>query len=191
MQALYNTLYEPGLPLKLMGILVGLWLVASHLFALLKPGLVQPWLKAFPRNEKIGTVLVIIGFAWAYLIWSCMDLGEFFKIERPVQLLIIGVCVGVIVYVKEFLAVRSLGFLMILAAAPMLDSAFLKEPQSRLLLVVFAYAIAVKGMFWVGMPYLMRDQITWVLAKENRYKIGAIAGAAYGLVTAVCAVLWW
>jgi hypothetical protein len=191
MQALYNTLYEPGLPLKLMGILVGLWLVASHVVAFLKPGIVKPWLKAFPRNEKIGTVLVIIGFAWAYLIWSCMDLGEFFKIERPVQLVIIGVCVGVIVYVKEFLAVRSLGFLMILAAAPMLESAFLKEPQTRLLLVVFAYAIAVKGMFWVGMPYLMRDQITWVLAKENRYKIGAIAGAAYGLVMAVCAVLWW
>jgi hypothetical protein len=191
MQALYNTLYEPGLPLKLMGILVGLWLVASHVVAFLKPGIVKPWLKAFPRNEKIGTVLVIIGFAWAYLIWSCMDLGEFFKIERPVQLVIIGVCIGVIVYVKEFLAVRSLGFLMILAAAPMLESAFLKEPQSRLLLVVFAYAIAVKGMFWVGMPYLMRDQITWVLAKENRYKIGALAGAAYGLVMAVCAVLWW
>jgi hypothetical protein len=191
MQALYNTLYEPGLPLKLMGILVGLWLVASHVVAFLKPGIVKPWLKAFPRNEKIGTVLVIIGFAWAYLIWSCMDLGEFFKIERPVQLVIIGVCIGVIVYVKEFLAVRSLGFLMILAAAPMLESAFLKDPQSRLLLVVFAYAIAVKGMFWVGMPYLMRDQITWVLAKENRYKIGALAGAAYGLVMAVCAVLWW
>lgn len=191
MQALYNTLYEPGLPLKLMGILVGLWLVASHVVAFLKPGIVKPWLKAFPRNEKIGTVLVILGFAWAYLIWSCMDLGEFFKIERPVQLVIIGVCVGVIVYVKEFLAVRSLGFLMILAAAPMLESAFLKDPQSRLLLVIFAYAIAVKGMFWVGMPYLMRDQITWVLAKENRYKIGALAGAAYGLVMAVCAVLWW
>jgi hypothetical protein len=191
MQALYNTLYEPGLPLKLMGILVGLWLVASHVIAFLKPGIVKPWLKAFPRNEKIGTVLVIIGFAWAYLIWSCMDLGEFFKIERPVQMVIIAVCVGVIVYVKEFLAVRSLGFLMILAAAPMLESAFLKEPQSRLLLVVFAYAIAVKGMFWVGMPYLMRDQINWVLANENRYKMGAIAGAAYGLVMAVCAVLWW
>jgi hypothetical protein len=191
MQALYNTLYEPGLPLKLMGILVGLWLVASHVVALLKPGIVKPWLKAFPRDEKIGTVLVIIGFAWAYVIWSCMDLGEFFKIERPVQMVIIGVCIGVIVYVKEFLAVRSLGFLMILAAAPMLESAFLKEPQSRLLLVVFAYAIAVKGMFWVGMPYLMRDQITWVLSKESRYKMGALAGAAYGLVMAVCAVLWW
>lgn len=191
MQALYNLLYEPGLPLKLMGILVGLWLVVSHLFALLRPGLVKPWLSAFPRNEKIGTVLVTIGFAWAFVIWSCMDLGEFFKIERPVQLVIAGMCVGVIVYVKEFLAVRALGFLLILAAAPMLESAFLKEPQSRLLLVVFAYAIAVKGMFWVGMPYLLREQIQWVLAGENRYRAGAVAGAAYGLVMAVCALLWW
>lgn len=191
MQALYNLLYEPGLPLKLMGLLVGLWLLATHLFALLKPGVVQPWLRAFPRNEKIGPVLAVIAFAWAFVIWSCMDLGEFFKVERPVQLLIAGMCVGVIVYVKEFLAVRTLGFLMILAAAPMLESAFLKDPQTRLLLVAFAYAIAVKGMFWVGMPYLLRDQIQWVLAKEGRYRFGALAGAAYGLAIAVCAALWW
>ncbi len=191
MQALYNLLYEPGLPLKLTGLLVGLWLLATHLFALLKPGVVQPWLRAFPRNEKIGPVLAVIAFAWTFVIWSCMDLGEFFKVERPVQLLIAGMCVGVIVYVKEFLAVRSLGFLMILAAAPMLESAFLKDPQTRLLLVAFAYAIAVKGMFWVGMPYLLRDQIQWVLAKEGRYRAGALAGAAYGLVIAVCAALWW
>jgi hypothetical protein len=191
MQAIYNLLYEPGLPLKLMGILIGLWLIASHAFALAKPDLVKPWLKAFPRNEKIGTVLVIIAFAWTFVIWSCMDLGEFFKIEKPVQLILVAGCVGVIVYVKEFLAVRSLGFLMILAAAPILDSAFLKEPQSRLLIVALAYAIALKGMFWVGMPYLMRDQINWILAKDNRYKIGAIAGAVYGVVVLVCAVVWW
>jgi hypothetical protein len=97
----------------------------------------------------------------------------------------------VIIYVKEFVAVRALGFLMILAAAPILDSAFLQEPQSRLLLVAFSYAIAVKGMFWVGMPYLMRDQIRWVLAEPARYKIGAAAGAIYGAAILVCAILWW
>jgi len=191
MQAIYNLLYEPGIPLKIMGILIGLWLIASHVFALAKPDLVKPWLKGFPRNEKIGIVLVIIAFAWSFIIWSCMDLGEFFKIEKPVQMILIAGCVGVIVYVKEFIAVRSLGFLMILAAAPILDSAFLKEPQTRLLIVAIAYAIALKGMFWVGMPYLMRDQINWVLAKDNRYKIGAIAGATYGLVVLICAVVWW
>jgi hypothetical protein len=41
------------------------------------------------------------------------------------------------------------------------------------------------------MPYLLRDQINWVLAKDNRYKIGAIAGAVYGLVVLICALVWW
>ena len=191
MQAIYNLLYEPGIPLKVMGIILGVWLIASHAIALTKPDLVKPWLKGFPRNEKIGTVLVIIAFAWTFVVWSCMDLGEFFKIEKPVQMILVAGCVGVIVYVKEFLAVRSLGFLMILAAAPILDSAFLKEPQTRLLIVALAYVIALKGMFWVGMPYLMRDQINWVLAKDKRYQIGAIAGAVYGLVVLVCAVVRW
>ncbi|MDP4585323.1 MAG: hypothetical protein NWR21_02060 [Verrucomicrobiales bacterium] len=191
MQAIYNLLYEPGIPLKVMGILLGVWLIASHAIALTKPDLVKPWLKGFPRNEKIGTVLVIIAFAWTFVVWSCMDLGEFFKIEKPVQMILVAGCVGVIVYVKEFLAVRSLGFLMILAAAPILDSAFLKEPQTRLLIVALAYVIALKGMFWVGMPYLMRDQINWVLAKDKRYQIGALAGAVYGLVVLACALAWW
>ncbi|MDF2376803.1 MAG: hypothetical protein P1U81_11210 [Verrucomicrobiales bacterium] len=191
MQALYDYLYEPGFSLKVMGFVVGLWLILSHGFALLKPDLVKTQLKAFPRNEKAGVPMVIVGFAWALILWSGMDLGEFFKIEKSVQAIIIGVCVGVIIYVKEFIAVRALGFLMILAAAPILDAAFLKDPQSRLLLVAFAYAIALKGMFWVGMPYLMRDQINWLLAERKRYLIGAGAGVAYGVVVLICAILWW
>ena len=191
MQAIYNLLYEPPIPLKIMGIFVGLWLIVSHGFALLKPQVIKPWLQAYPRNEKIGIPLVVFCFAWGFIIWTCMDLGEFYKIERPVQAIIIGVCIGVVIYVKEFVAVRALGFLMILAAAPILDSAFLQEPQSRLFLVAFAYAIALKGMFWVGMPYLMRDQIAWVLEKDSRFKGGAIAGAVYGAVILTCAVVWW
>jgi hypothetical protein len=191
MQAIYNLLYEPGIPLKLMGMLVGAWLVLSHGFALLKPETTKSFLRSYSRNEKIGVPLVIFCFAWGLMIWSCMDLGEFFKIERPVQIIIIAVCVGVIVYVKEFIAVRALGFLMILAAAPILESAFLKEPQTRLLIVAFAYVIALVGMFWIGMPYLLRDQINWVLEKEKRYRIGAMAGAAYGVLVLACAVVWW
>lgn len=191
MQAIYNMLYVPGLPLKTMGLIIGLWLIVSHAIALAKPGLVQPFLKRFPRNENLGAVLVIIAFAWAFIFWSCMDLGEFFTIERPVQIVIIAVCVGVLIYVKEFLAVRALGFLMILAAAPILDSAFLKEPQSRLLIVAFAYVIAVKGMFYVGIPYLLRDQITWVIAKKSRYTAGFAAGLAFGVLVLACALMFW
>jgi len=191
MQYLYNLLYEPGIPLKVMGILVGLALVVSHALALVRPEMFKDWLARFPRNEKIGIPMVIVAFAWSFVIWSCMDLGEFFTIERPVQMILIGGCVGVIVYVKEFIAVRALGFLLILAAAPMLDSAFLQDPTTRLLLVAFAYVIAVAGMFWVGMPWLLRDQIRWVLAEDKRFRNGAFLGASYGLVMLTCALVAW
>lgn len=191
MQAVYDFLYAPGIPLQGMGIIIGLWLIVSHGFALLKPDDVKPWLEKFPRNENLGMALVVVAFVWTFIVWSCMDLGEFFKIERPVQFILILGCIGVITYVREFLAVRALGFLMILAAAPILESAFLKEPQTRLLIVAFAYAIALKGMFWVGMPYLMRDGIKWTLAQEPRYTIGAVAGTVYGVVVLVCAIAFW
>ena len=46
-------------------------------------------------------------------------------------------------------------------------------------------------MFWIGIPYLMRDQIDWVLAKDVRYKGGAVAGAIYGALVLVCALAFW
>lgn len=191
MEPFYNFFYEPGIPLKLMGIIVGLWLIASHTFALLKPDVTANFLKQFPRNEKLGIVLAVIAFVWTYIVWSYMDLGEFYKVKRLVQGVLILGCVGVVVFVKEFISVRSIGFLMILAAAPILISAFLRDPSSRLLLVIFAYAIAIKGMFWVGMPYILRDQIDWLLKDLKRLKIGAIAGVAYGGLVLICALAFW
>lgn len=191
MQIIYESLYRPGMPLQLMGILVGLWLIASHLFALLRPEETSAFLKRFPRNERLGTILVTIGFIWTFIVWSEMDLGEFFKVERLVQIVLIAGCFGVIKYVREFLAVRATGFLLILAAAPILTSAFLEEAASRLLLVALAYAGAIIGMFWVGMPYLMREQIDWIVADAKRLKYGAMGGVAYGVLVLLCALVFW
>ncbi|MDF1814632.1 MAG: hypothetical protein P1V20_20670 [Verrucomicrobiales bacterium] len=191
MQAIYESLYRPGIPLQVMGILIGLWLIGTHGFAWLKPDETADFLKKFPRNEKIGSVLTVIGFIWTFIVWSQMDLGEFYKVKHLVQVVLIAGCVGVIVYVKEFIAVRSTGFLLILLAGPILVSAFLKEPVSRLLIVALAYGGALVGMFWVGMPYLMRDQIDWVLEDRNRLKKGAIGGAAFGGLVLICALAFW
>ena len=95
------------------------------------------------------------------------------------------------IYVPEFLAVRALGMLLLLAAEPLLESAFLCHETSRLLLVVLAYAWVIAGLFYVGMPYLLRDAIQWVTADRNRLKSGAIAGAVYGLALVACALAFW
>ena len=83
-------------------------------------------------------------------------------------------------FVPDFLAVRALGMLALLVAEPLLEAAFLREEQVRLLLVVLVYVWIIAGMFWVGMPYTLRDQISWVSATEKRWRAAAFAGLAYG-----------
>ena len=63
---------------------------------------------------------------------------------------------------------------------PLLESAFLHREKIRLLLVALTYAWIVFGMFWVGMPYTLRDQIALVTASEARWRAATFAGLAYG-----------
>lgn len=76
-------------------------------------------------------------------------------------------------------------------AAPLLEAAFLEDPTSRLLIPIFAYALLTKSLFWVGMPYLFRDAVTWVTATNARWKMASFAGLAYGIATLICAFAFW
>jgi hypothetical protein len=44
------------------------------------------------------------------------------------------------------------------------------------------------GLFWVGMPYLLRDQIRWITETAARFRTLTIAGLLYGVVVLVCAL---
>ena len=82
----------------------------------------------------------------------------------------------VIRYVDDFLAVRALGILGILAASPVLDAAFLQPPESRKLVVLLAYVWIVLGMVWVGVPHVLRDQIGWLNRSATRWQAAAGGG---------------
>lgn len=190
LKAVYDALYY-DLSLKTVGIGIGLLLIAAHLFALLRSEPTKVWLKALPRNGRLGTVILAIDFAWCFLVWSEMDLGEFHTLEKTVQVVLVVGFLGFGYFVREFLAVRALGLFLILLACPVLDAALLQPPLTRLLLVFLAYAWIVKGMFYVGMPYLMRDGIDWVVARPSHWKMGATAGLAYGVAVLVCSLLFY
>lgn len=193
---LHNYLYHlntsGGVPLKGTGIVVGLALIIAHAIALTKKPQVQAFLKAFPRNYKWGVILLSIDFVWAMMCMSYMDMGEFFS-YRPTFLWLIPVSfVLVLIYVKEFLAVRALGALLLLIAGVVLTAAFLQPQMSRLLLPVLAYgAWVIPGLYFVGMPYLMRDAVTWVTANDGRWKAASLGGLVYGALVLVSAVLWY
>ncbi len=183
------------------GILLGLWLVGSHALMIAKPALVQGWLKKFPRNELAGQVVLGIGMAWFWLLIAPggmgklsalqMDLGEFNNIKPLLRVLVPATAIAVCVSIRDFLAVRALGLLGLMIAAPLLEAAFMEDPTSRLLVPIFAYALLTKSLFWVGMPYLFRDAVTWATAKDSRWKALSYGGLVYGIAVLICAFAFW
>lgn len=190
MEAVFNVLFH-GLELKPTGLILGAALVAAHVFALVRPEPVKAFLKAFPRNRKAGITVLAVTLAWAWIIIRHMDLGEFHNLRTLLSVLLPVGFVLVIQFVDEFLAVRALGALALLAANPLLQAAFLEPPVTRLLLPVLAYAWIVLGLFWVGMPFTLRDQIGWVTATPGRFRACCVGGIVYGALVLVCAVAFW
>ena len=194
-EELYRYLYhlnpEGGIPMKGTGIVLGLALLGKHLWALRKPAEAQAFLRAFPRNYAWGAALLTIGFLWSMMIIQHMDMGEFFHLRRWFLIIVPAGYVGVLIYVKEFLAVRALGSLLLLAAGPVLCAAFLQPQLSRLLLPILAYAWIGAGLFFVGMPFLMRDAITWATANAARWKLLCYSGIAYGALLLFAALFFY
>lgn len=163
-------------------LLVGIFLIVTHTFALLQPGPAQAWLKAFPRSAFWGTVLLVVAAAWFWWLVVTMDLHEFsnwrptLKIATPIAAYLTWR------YVPEFLSVRSLGMIVLLGAEALLEAAWMRPEGSRLWLVSLVYVWLTAALFWVGMPYTLRDQIGWAVADRRRWNFLALGGIAYGVI---------
>jgi len=183
------------------GLVLGLFLVVVHLGMLFQPQAGQAFLKKFPRNPLLGQILMGIGLGWFWLLVApenmgvlsslCMDFGEFNSVKPLLRVGMPVVLVLVCISVRDFLAVRALGLVCLMAAAPLLEAAFLKEPVTRLLIPIYVYAIATAALFWVGKPYLFRDWVEWATATKARWNGLALAGLAYGVAVVVCALAFW
>lgn len=173
------------------GIVVALLLIVSHAMALAAPGPTQSFLRALPRSRAWGGVLLVASAIWAFWLVRTMDLGEFQPLRFALTVAVPAGAVLAWVYVDEFLAVRALGILALLAAEPLLEAAYLRPELSRLILVSLAYFWILAGLFLVGMPYIQRDFTRWLLDNSTRYRVAAGAGVAYGVVILACALALW
>ncbi len=189
------------LSLFTVGLILAIWLIGLHAIMLAKPAMMQGFLKKFPRDPMMGQILLVIGLAWFWLLIApdnmgklsalAMDLGEFNGAKGILRILVPVTLVLVVISVRDFLAVRALGVVGLMVASPLLESAFLKDPSSRLLVPIFAYALLTASLFWVGMPFLFRDAVTWVTANQKRWKLCALGGLCYGIATLICALAFW
>jgi hypothetical protein len=189
------------LSLFTVGMVLALSLIGVHSAMLLMPDASSAFLKRFPRNHTLGQILLGLGLAWFWLLIApenlgmlsalAMDLGEFNGAKPLLRILIPVAVVLISTSVRDFLAVRALGVLGLMTAAPILEAAFLEDPRSRLLLPIYAYLMLTASLFCVGMPYLFRDLVNWITAEPKRWRSAALAGLGYGIAVLACALSFW
>ncbi|PYJ20616.1 MAG: hypothetical protein DME99_09555, partial [Verrucomicrobia bacterium] len=113
------------LSLQTAGIVAGAFLILISLPGLLKPDLAAV-AQRLPRSQVLGVALLTIALIWTLWLLATIQMGEFSAFRRPL-LIALPIGYGLVLYfVGEFLAVRALGILCLLAAEPLLDAAFLR-----------------------------------------------------------------
>lgn len=191
------TLVQVGWP-------VAIYLIATHIFMLVKADFCKTWLNKLPRHYNAGVFVMGIGLAWFWLLVApeknslvpflsklSMNLAEFNAMKPFLRIAVPLFFVGMCLYVREFLFVRGLGLVALMAAGPILQGGMFKDEPTRFLIPIFAYLILTVGMYCVGMPYLFRDTVKWVTAEHKRYSALVWAGLIYGIAVLACTLFIW
>jgi hypothetical protein len=174
--------------LLLATLLPGLFLVALGGF-LFWPGAAAS-AKALPRSQAATWLCFGGGAAW--FLWRLSQTGEADLIfaHTPTKFLIgFGVlAVLAFIYTPDFLAVRGLCILMLLAAEPLLYAAYMEwtHPQ-RLLMVTAVYVGLTAALYLAAYPFRLRDFFEWLFRSPGRPRLFGAILLAYGLATSAAA----
>ncbi len=145
--------------------------------------------RGFPRSTVAAYVFFGAATLWFLRILSQLgaaDFGEYWKI---LVIVFAAVGLGAFFVARDFLAVRGLAVLALLAARPALDASmvYTPPPDSRVVLNLFVYVVIVLAIVLGASPYHARDLLGWLFARRIRARaLGAVC-AAYGVVLAVLA----
>lgn len=175
------------MPLTIAILIPGLLLVAAGLpLAILHAGFIAA-LRVFPRSTSAANVLFGAGsLGFLYNVWhlSPADFGDY-----RVILFIVFATIAVMAFkcVPDFLAVRGVCILVLLAAAPLLAAGYMNYDHPLIYFQKAFVYVCIVFAIWLGaQPWRMRDFLEWLLARRERTRAVGGALAAYGfLLTAV------
>jgi hypothetical protein len=169
----------PGLFLALLGALL-LW----------NDPRVAAFAKSLPRSQRGAWVFFGGGAVW--FLWRISRLGEadliFFSTPTVVMIGFGALALLAFFYAPDFLAVRGLCLLMLLAAEPLLYAAYMEwtHPQ-RLLMVSAVYLGLLLALYLAAAPYRLRDFFGWLFPVPSRVRLLGGLLLFYGLATGAAA----
>jgi voltage-gated potassium channel Kch len=176
--------------LTLATLLPGLLLIALGVLFSINNSAIQSTLKALPRSHLGAIVFFGGGALWfLYNVWnvSAADL-VIFTTPQPWVLIFGALSALAFYYVPDFLAVRGLSVLTLLAAWPLLMAGFMEFRYPQLyLLKVFLY-VCIGLAIWLGIsPFRLRDLLQWLFSTRGRPRVLGGAMLAYGALLSVVA----
>jgi hypothetical protein len=145
-------------------------------------------LRALPRSTRGAYLFFGAGAAWfLYNIWhlSAADFGDYRG-----WLFAAFAVIAVLSFkcVPDFLAVRGLSTLVLMAAMPLLNAAYMEYDKPQRLLMVTLVYVALTLAIWLGaQPWRLRDFFAWLFARPGRARVVGGALAGYGLLLAIVA----
>lgn len=166
-------------------LLPGLVLIALGGALLSGRPVVAAVLKAFPRSPAATGVLFGGGALWFLTrVWflPAADFGNY-----HVLLTVVFAVAALLAfkYAPDFLAVRGLAILLLLAAEPLLRAAYMEyQYPQRLTMVTLVYLGIVLGLYLGAVPYRMRDFLEWLFRTARRGRVLGACLLAGGAVLA-------
>jgi hypothetical protein len=170
--------------LSLLSIILGCVMATPQVYGLARPKQFGEAAKKFPRHLPTGIVLMLLGTAW--FVWNVHvePIADFKPIKPYLMAAFAAVGVGACFVVQDYLAVRGLAVVMLLVAKLMVDSGrpHLGETPWVYVIQVWAYVLAVAGIWFTLWPWRLRDLLNWATANENRIKFGSALRLAFALL---------
>ena len=169
------------LKLSTLSVVLGLIVALPSVFGLFKPKAFAEAARQFPRSTPVGYVLTLLSTAWFLYYLRQESVADFASLKNVFYFLFSAVGIGTCMFVRDFLPVRGLAVVFLLAAKLMVDTARWEDTDWRLVISTWAYALAIAGMWFTISPWRLRDILNWSVATESRTRLTSGARVAFGL----------
>jgi hypothetical protein len=158
--------------------------VLGGLLALNRPA-INAALQAMPRSPN--GAMIFFGGAALWFLWITWHSSPADNVDPPRLITLLFAVIAAISFkcVPDFLAVRGLAVLVLLAGWHLRAAAYMEYEHPLRLLMVTPLFILIAISIWLGVqPFRLRDFFTWLFLRSSRARTFGAALLVYGLIVA-------
>lgn len=168
--------------LQWISILLGVLAAAGGLVGFFRPDLIRRFAELFPRSVVPAWILTALCCWLGAREALAMNMGFLDQYKGYIYLIAPAVFIASIVYLKELLAPRALGGLLLLIAVPIVRTASLSGKPLFQVVVTLVYLWIIYGLVLLMSPWWFRKCYRPFLENEGLFKAAALGKAAVGIV---------